>query len=89
MESSNQRVALMLLGLMTLLAASHGAETGADGVEFFEKRIRPIFAEHCYECHSKEAKKLKGKLWLDSKEGIQRGGESGPAVVAGKPEEKP
>ena len=34
------------------------------GLEFFEKRVRPVLVEHCYECHSAEAKKLKGKLRL-------------------------
>ena len=58
-----------------------------DGVEFFEKRVRPVLAEHCYECHSAEAKKIKGKLRLDSREEMLRGGETGPAVVPGKPDE--
>ena len=56
-------------------------------MEFFEKRVRPVLAEHCYECHSAEAKKLKGKLRLDSREELLRGGETGPAVVPGKPDE--
>ena len=61
---------------------------GADeGVEFFEKKIRPVLAGHCYECHSAEAKKLKAGLYLDRKAGWEMGGESGPVVVPGKPEE--
>ncbi len=60
------------------------------GIEFFEQRIRPVLAEHCFRCHSAEARqnrKLKAKLLLDTKEGMRQGGDSGPAVVAGKPKE--
>ena len=56
--------------------------TDAKGVEFFEKRIRPLLAEHCYECHA-VSQKLKGGLALDSREGWLKGGESGPALVPG------
>jgi hypothetical protein len=55
-------------------------------VEFFEKRIRPVLVEHCYECHSTKAEKLKGSLLLDHREAVLKGGESGPAVVPGDPD---
>ena len=55
-------------------------------IEFFEKNIRPVFAEHCYRCHSAEAKKLKGNLMLDSRHGWMNGGESGQVIVPGDPE---
>ena len=55
-------------------------------IEFFEKKIRPVLIERCYKCHSAESKKLKGKFLLDSREGLLKGGETGPAIVAGKPE---
>lgn len=51
---------------------------------FFETKIRPLLVERCYECHSAE-KKQKGGLLLDSQEGWAKGGESGPAIVPGKP----
>ena len=57
------------------------------GMPLFERKIRPVLVEHCYECHATGAKELGGKLLLDSREGIIRGGESGPALVAGKPED--
>ena len=57
----------------------------ANGIEFFEKRIRPVLAEHCYQCHSADAKALKAGLLLDSRDGWKRGGDSGPAIVPGKP----
>jgi mono/diheme cytochrome c family protein len=54
-------------------------------VEFFEKRVRPLLVQHCYECHSAKAKTLQGGLRLDSAHGVQRGGDSGPVVVTGQP----
>ncbi|MCI0638002.1 MAG: PSD1 and planctomycete cytochrome C domain-containing protein [Gemmataceae bacterium] len=61
-----------------------------DQVHFFEAKIRPVFVEHCYTCHSTEAlkaKKQKGNLLLDSKAGVLKGGDNGPALVPGKPNE--
>jgi hypothetical protein len=55
------------------------------GVEFFEKKIRPVLVEHCYSCHSETANKTRGGLALDSRAGLERGGDSGPALVRGKP----
>ena len=57
------------------------------GVDFFESRIRPILVEHCLECHSGDAKILRGGLRLDSRQESLKGGDSGPAVVPGKPED--
>jgi hypothetical protein len=70
-------------------AGDKAAPPGGDpaGIEFFEKRIRPILVEHCYECHSDKAPKIKGDLRLDSRDGLLKGGRSGPAVVPGKPAE--
>src|SRR3954466_14714781 len=63
-----------------------GVVRADEGSEFFEKKIRPVMVERCYECHSATAKKLKGKLKLDTKEDFEKGGESGPVVVPGDPE---
>src|SRR2546426_6704063 len=83
------RSSILVGGLLIVLAAPSPAATAADdaGVEFFEKKIRPILVEHCYECHSATAKKLKGELLLDTRAGVRKGGESGPALVPGKPNE--
>jgi hypothetical protein len=54
-----------------------------EGIEFFEKKIRPVLVERCYECHSAKAKKLEGSLLLDSRAGALKGGDQGPAVVPG------
>ncbi len=56
------------------------------GVEFFEKKIRPVLVKHCYACHSSQAEKankLQGGLRLDSREGIAAGGDSGAVIVPG------
>ena len=58
-------------------------EADREGIEFFEKKIRPVLVEQCYECHSATAKKLEGSLLLDSKAGALKGGDQGPAVVPG------
>lgn len=56
---------------------------------FFENKIRPILVKHCYQCHSADAKEVGGKLLLDSREGMRKGGESGPTVIARKPDQSP
>jgi hypothetical protein len=55
--------------------------------DFFEKKIRPVLADKCYKCHSEKSEKVKGGLLLDTREGIRLGGDNGPAVVPGKPED--
>lgn len=52
-----------------------------DGVAFFEQKIRPALVEHCYPCHSVQSEKLKGNLLLDSKSGMEKGGDRGEAVI--------
>jgi hypothetical protein len=62
------------------------ASSAAD-IAFFEKSIRPVLAKSCYECQSAEAKELKAGLALDSRDALLKGGDSGVAVVPGKPDE--
>jgi hypothetical protein len=57
----------------------------AEQLAFFEKKIRPVLVSQCYSCHSEEAKKEKGNLLLDTRDGIRKGGDTGPAVVPGDP----
>ena len=49
-------------------------------LKFFETRIRPVLVQHCFPCHSQQASTLQGSLWVDSLEGLLRGGDSGPAI---------
>lgn len=64
-------------------AADAPPEPSKDGLEFFEKNVRPILSEHCYKCHSIAEATAKGGLILDSRDGMYKGGDEGPAVVPG------
>jgi cytochrome c553 len=66
-------------------ASKPAAGDDAAGDEFFERKIRPLLAQHCFSCHGRGQKK--GGLSLDSREGILAGGDSGTAAVLGKPDE--
>jgi cytochrome c553 len=87
------RSLLSLAGLLVLglpATAAPMAPVDPKGAEFFEKKIRPVLTEACFKCHSAEAvkeKKIKANLFLDSREGLLKGGDSGPAIVPGKPQE--
>jgi hypothetical protein len=72
--------------MLTLILFALGAPQAAlpDGADFFEKRIRPLLADHCLRCHG--AEKTKGGLRLDTPAGVRRGGQSGAAVVPGDPD---
>ena len=78
-------LALMPLSLDSRLPAL-AQDGGADGIEFFEKKIRPVLVDRCYSCHSAEAKKLKGNLYVDTRDGLLNGGDLGPSVVPGDPD---
>ncbi|MCI0747079.1 MAG: PSD1 and planctomycete cytochrome C domain-containing protein [Verrucomicrobia subdivision 3 bacterium] len=80
------RCGVWTLGLLLPAWAASGSSPEAAGVEFFEKHVRPVLVEHCYECHSSEAKKVKGGLLLDTKEAVLKGGDSGPAIIPGEVE---
>ncbi|MCA9175640.1 MAG: PSD1 domain-containing protein [Planctomycetales bacterium] len=58
-------------------------QPASDDFDFFEKRIRPVLVAECYSCHSAQADEIEGGLALDTREGIRRGGELGPAVEPG------
>jgi hypothetical protein len=75
---------LLTIADMSPLPAQDKPPT-ADQVQFFETKIRPLLANNCYKCHG--GKKPKGQLHLDSRAGILKGGESGPAIVPGRPAE--
>lgn len=66
-------------------AGQSGVEATAVEIEFFEKQVRPLFAKHCYGCHSVNAKKVQAGLLMDSRAGLLRGGDSGEAIVPGDP----
>ena len=74
--------ALLLLALAPPAAA---AGLSPEDEAFFESRIRPVLAEHCYRCHSAREGKAKGGLQLDTREALRRGGDSGATLVPGDP----
>ena len=76
--------ASLLLVSMAALSAAPEQKLDPKALSFFEKRVRPVLVNHCYQCHSAD-KKIKGGLRLDTKDGVLRGGDSGPAIVPGKP----
>ena len=55
--------------------------------EFFESKVRPVLADNCYECHSGLAERHRSGLRLDSRDAILKGGEHGPAIILGNPDE--
>ncbi len=87
MMQTRGKQSIMLAAFMAVFAAANTADADDAKLEFFEKRIRPVLVEHCLKCHSQSAKNIRGGLLLDSKAGISAGGESGPTVVLGQPEE--
>lgn len=77
---------LVVLPLALGFAELGWAAPSLADVEFFEKQVRPILVERCYECHSVESGKSKGGLLLDSRPAMLQGGDTGPVMVAGDPE---
>ena len=73
-----------LLPLLAATATATGQIPPAQ-LDFFESKIRPVLASECLECHGTE--KQKGGLRLDYRDGWKAGGDSGAAIVPGKPAE--
>ncbi len=83
------RIRRRWLVITLALATSTKAAADAEGLAFFESRIRPALAEHSDRCHSGRTPRPKGGLRLDGREGSRKGGHSGPAVVPSRPDESP
>ncbi len=83
--------AALLMGLLSVVLPQPvtAAEPKPDKavIDFFEQKIRPVLVKHCYSCHSAEVKSVKGGLYVDTRDGLRLGGNSGPAIVPGKPVE--
>ena len=94
MRRSTQSIAaLSCVGFLAVAASRTGADDSApakpvaDGIAFFEAKIRPVLVERCYQCHGAGSEKVKGGLRVDHREGMVKGGDGGPSIVPGKPEE--
>ncbi len=85
----------LLLGLILTTSASLRAANAAPAptptlspadTAFFENKIRPVLAQNCFKCHSHDADRVKGGLLLDSAQGLLAGGDTGPAIIPGRPD---
>ena len=80
-------IRLYAAGLLASVVMTAPAAAQTPDIEFFESKIRPVLAQKCYGCHNSKMPAPMGSLVLDSKEGLLKGGVSGPAIVPGKPAE--
>ena len=79
----------LVLGLWVLtLGLGHAAEQASDeSARLFEAVVLPALEARCYDCHASTARRVKGGLLLDRRAGLISGGDTGPAVVPGNPEQ--
>src|SRR5688572_6660462 len=75
------------LVLALLAAPAVVGQDDAAGVKLFEEKVGPILSARCYKCHGPEAPKAKAGLRLDTREAALKGGDGGPALVPGKPDQ--
>lgn len=84
------RISLLVAGVLcgtTSLSAEDQPAPTAEQLNFFESKIRPVLVTHCYECHAADSKIVQGGLLVDSRDGLRKGGDTGAAIVPGKPDE--
>jgi len=89
MPSGPRSIGLAAILLVAVIPPSVSGQpapgTDAAGVEYFEKKVRPILVDNCYSCHSADTKPS-GGLRVDDKNGLLQGGNTGPAIVPGQPD---
>ena len=81
----HKRKLLCIISLSFVFLLSQLAGIADQKTDFFEKKIRPVLSNNCYECHSAKSKSLKAGLLLDRKTGWERGGKNGAVIIPGKP----
>ncbi len=89
------RYGRVMVWILTILASTCLSMVRAEAIDddpsigaldrFFEAEVRPLLVENCVGCHG--AEEQKGGLRLDTREGVLAGGESGPVIEPGRPEE--
>ena len=77
----SQRMALVLALWAVCSVRASGQDARREPESFFESKVRPVLAANCVECHG--LTKTSGGLRLDTREGVFKGGDSGPAVTPG------
>ncbi|MEI6794251.1 MAG: DUF1549 domain-containing protein, partial [Verrucomicrobiota bacterium] len=83
MLSLRHTTLILSLCAASFAVAADDVQPTKEGLEFFEKNVRPILSDRCYECHSASKNSSKGGLILDSRDGAFKGGDEGPSVVPG------
>ena len=86
---NRQRFVLLCIGIfgaITMVPARGQAAPTQEQLDFFESKIRPLLVTHCYECHAADSKIVQNGLRVDSRDGLLKGGDTGPAIVPGKVE---
>src|SRR2546423_12162749 len=78
-------ISSLLVSACPALLADEAAKPNPAAVEFFEREIRPLLVARCQSCHGE--KKVRGGLRLTERSAALKGGDSGPALVPGKPEQ--
>src|SRR5688500_10519806 len=81
-----RRFLVAVITLVSPLPLTAQDKISPEALEFFEKKVRPVLVQHCYECHAATSNKVRGGLLLDSRAGMLEGGDNGPALVQGDPE---
>jgi mono/diheme cytochrome c family protein len=76
----------LCIALALIVLDCSAAPASAAATKFFEERVAPVLAEKCIKCHSATDGKVKGGLALETREGLSKGGDNGPVIVAGNPE---
>ncbi|MCH2210345.1 MAG: DUF1549 domain-containing protein [Fuerstiella sp.] len=79
--------AVVVLQFSCSCTAEDPVVSDTETTQGFRKNVLPILKENCFECHSHDTKQARGGLVLDSRSGWVKGGESGPAIVPGRPDE--
>ncbi len=77
---------LLLLGAVSTNAAAPAQQFTKAQLDFYETKVRPVLSQTCYKCHSATSEKIKAGLVVDTREGLLKGGETGPAVIPGNAE---
>ncbi len=85
MHANTRLISVAAFGLALTFVGTFSTQADENESEFFEKHVRPILIDRCYECHAGKMKR--GGLSLETPKGWRAGGESGAAIVPGKPDE--
>ena len=72
---------------LLLVTGTPGADGAGDPTATFRDQVEPILARRCLACHSHAAGQMEGNLALDWKSGWATGGDRGPAILPGSPDE--